>query len=285
MRPIVAVLALFPLVNAGELHDAARVCNQDRMRQILVRHPSLNERDDNGMTPLHVAIDSRQAACVRLLLEAGADPTLRDRQGRTAFDAARNVPDLQDAKAMQDWKAIMALLWKSRQQKAGGPETAMPWSLEYTARRGQADVTRMLLALGADPNTTGSGGTTPLADAAFRGDLASVRLLLAHGARIDAVSKAGTQAIHDAALGDSADVIRELASHGANINARTRDEAQTPLHVAAAMGKMKAVEALVGLGADLAAKDARGRTPLDVADRAGMTDVVTFLAKHSLPAK
>jgi ankyrin repeat protein len=48
---------------------------------------------------------------------------------------------------------------------------------------------------------------------------------------------------------------------------------------------MKAVEALVGLGADLTAKDAQGRTPLDLAERAGMTDVVKFLTKDSIPAK
>ena len=104
-------------------------------------------------------------------------------------------------------------------------------------------------------------------------------MLIAHGAEVNAISKAGTQPIHDAALGDNAEVIRELATHGADINARTRDEAQTPLYIAAAMGKMKAVEALVALGADLKAKDSQGRTPLDAAERAGLTDVAAFLSR------
>src|SRR5499433_2324178 len=124
----------------------------------------------------------------------------------------------------------------------------MPWSLEYTAMHRKSNVMKMLLEMGADPNATGTGGTTPLADAALKGDLDGVRLLLAHGARPNAISQDGTQPIHDAALGDNAEVIRELVRQGANVNARTRDEVQTPLHMAAAMGKMRAVEALVALG-------------------------------------
>jgi ankyrin repeat protein len=143
----------------------------------------------------------------------------------------------------------------------------------------QTNVTKMLLALGADPNATGTEGTTPLADAALKGDLDGVRALLAYGARPNAISQAGTQPIHDAALGDNAEVIRELVMHGADVNARTRDEVQTPLHIAAAMGKMKAVEALVALGAHLTIKDSNGRTPLDAAERVGLTDVVALLRR------
>jgi ankyrin repeat protein len=43
------------------------------------------------------------------------------------------------------------------------------------------------------------------------------------------------------------------------------------------MGKMKAVEALVALGADLKIKDSRGRTPIDAAERAGLSNVAAFL--------
>jgi ankyrin repeat protein len=272
MRTIIALLASFVFAHAGELHQAARVCDADRMRQLLSRHLLLNETDENGVTPLHIAVDSRQAACVRLLLEAGADPMVRDRQGRNAFDAALKIPDLRDL------KTITVLLYSS-QKKPGGPMGPVPWSLEYTAIRGQTDVTKMLLAMGADPNAIGTDGATPLDEAAFKGNLEIVRVLLAHGARMNAISKAGTQPIHDAALGDSAEVIRELAMRGADINARTRDDAQTPLYIAAAMGKMKAVEALVALGADLTAKDAHGRTPLDAAERAGVIDVAAFLRR------
>lgn len=276
MRTFIAVLESLVLAHAGELHQAARVCDADRMRQLLSRHPSLNETDENGMTPLHIAVDSRKTVCVGLLLDAGADPMAPDRQGRNAFDAGLRIPYL------PVMKAIMVLLYKSG-QKQQGPMGAMPWSLEYAARRGQADVVKMLLALGVDPNATGADGTTPLAEAAFKGDLDSVRVLIAHGARVNALSQAGTQPIHDAALGDRAEVIRELAIHGANINARTRSDAQTPLYIAAAMGKMKAVEALVVLGADLKIKDSEGRTPLDAAERAGLTDVVAFLRRTAAP--
>jgi uncharacterized protein len=272
MRTTLALLASFALAHAGELHQAARVCDADRMRQLLSGHPSLGEMDENGMTPLHVAVNARQAACVRLLLEAGADPMVRDRKGRNAFDAALRIPDLQDLRTI-------SILLFSNQKKPGGPSGPMPWSLESTAMRGQTGVTKMLLAMGADPNAIGTDGRTPLADAAFKGDLEAVRLLLAHGAQVNAISKAGTQPIHDAALGDSAEVIRELVTHGADINARTRDEAQTPLYIAAAMGKMKAVEALIALGADLKAKDFQGRTPLDAAERAGLTEVAAFLTR------
>lgn len=272
MRTVVTLLASLALARGGELHQAARVCDVDRMRQLLSQRPQLNAADENGMTPLHIAVDSRQPVCVGLLLEAGADRRARDRQGRTAVDAARSIADAQDRAAI-----LLVLVQRSGKEMAREVIGPKPWSLEYSVMRGQTEVTKMLLAMGVDPNTVGSGGTTPLADAALKGDLDAVRALLAHGARPNTISQTGTQPIHDAALGDNAEVIRELVRRGADVNARTRYEAQTPIHIAAAMGKMKAVEAFVALGADLTLKDAQGRMPLDAAERARLADMVTFL--------
>ena len=136
----------------------------------------------------------------------------------------------------------------------------------------------MLLALGADPNNW-RGRHNAACRCCVEGDLNGFARYLRTARGQTPVSQAGTQPIHDAALGGFAEVIRELATHGADVNARTRDEGQTPLHTAAVMGKMKAVETLVALGADLTIKDSRGRTPLEAAERAGLTDVVAFLRR------
>ena len=273
-RIIVLSLVSFALAPAGELHQAARECDADRVRQLLASSTQVNATDENGMTPLHIAIDARQVECVALLLKAGADRTARDGRGRTAFRAADEIADRQDQIAIRT-----QLIGKSIENVAEDSAGPPPWSLEYTVMRGQTGVTKMLLGMGVDPNAVGRRGTRPLADAALTGNAEGVRLLLDAGARLDDVSQAGTQPIHDAALGDSAEVIRELVAHGADVNARTRDEARTPLHFAAAMGKMHAVQALVALEADLTAKDSNGRTPLDAAERAGLNEVVKFLAR------
>jgi ankyrin repeat protein len=281
------VLTLFvsmvaPLVHGGELHEAARVCDTDRMRQLLAKKPTLNEADANGMTPLHIAVDSRKVACVELLVDAGADRSARDRKGRSVLEAVDRIDEPLDRTKMfllvtRGLGVAGSGSGKGMPQPATGPA---PWSLEYAVLHRQANVTKMLLSMGADPNTTGTGGTTPLANAALKGDVESVRALLAHGARVSTVGPAGAQAIHEAALGDSAEVIRELVKQGAEVNARTRDEAvQTPLHIAAAMGKAKAVDALVALGADLCIKDASGRTAMQAAERAGLEEVAAVLRR------
>lgn len=272
MRFLAALTASVALAHAGELHQEARVCDADRMRQLLAKNPSLNEPDENGLTALHIAVDARQKTCVALLIEAGAHRTLSDRQGRSPLDAALAI---REAKGRSE---ILRLFWDPRQQPAApDPGGSKLTSLEYWAMRRQAEIVKLLLKLGADPNQPGSTGSVPLADAALKGDVEAVRALLAKGARTNVISPAGMQPIHEAALGDNAEVLRELVAAGADKNARSRDESITPLHIAASMGKVKAVEALISLGADRTLKDARGRTPLETADRAGNSDIVALL--------
>ena len=275
MRTIALLLAALPLASAAEIHEAARECDEDRMRQLLAQRPALDEPDESGRPPLHIAIDSRQPECVRLLVEAGADRTARDKKGRTAFRATDQISDAHDQVAIRTL-LIGNIPWLQPDHKeATGPA---PWSLEYSVTHRQTNLTKMLLDMGVDPNVKGTKGTMPLADAALQGDLDAVRLLLEAGARPDVVGPTGAEPIHDAALGGAGEVIRELAEHGADVNSRTRDEFQrTPLHLAAEMGKMQAAEMLVALGADRTAEDSKGRTALDAAERYGFDEIAAFL--------
>lgn len=55
---------------------------------------------------------------------------------------------------------------------------------------------------------------------------------------------------------------------------------RTPLHIAAAEGNLAAVEALVGAGAAVGAKDRWDHTPLDEARREKRGPVVDFLTRQ-----
>ena len=56
---------------------------------ILRRGADVDPVDDHGQTPLMLAASHGDVACVRLLLEAGADPTRSDEEGKTAINHAR----------------------------------------------------------------------------------------------------------------------------------------------------------------------------------------------------
>jgi ankyrin repeat protein len=50
-----------------------------------------NDVDDQGQTPLHIAAEKGGVSAVRSLLACGADPTIKDKSGRTAGDLAHGA--------------------------------------------------------------------------------------------------------------------------------------------------------------------------------------------------
>ncbi|KAL5227580.1 hypothetical protein ABZP36_015845 [Zizania latifolia] len=132
------------------------------------------------------------------------------------------------------------------------------------------------------------GGPYLLRLAADAGDAAAVRLILRRQPHLlpllepEAVVPDGAEQwapLHAAAArGDSGEV-RRLGPDA--LGARDR-EGRTALHVAAAAGEAEAAAALVDMGADTTAADARGRTPLDVAREKGYQEVVDILERWEL---
>jgi ankyrin repeat protein len=60
------------------------------IRRLLQHGAKPDPIDLGGVTPLMLAASMGELACVKLLLDAGADPTRKDTKGRTALDAARS---------------------------------------------------------------------------------------------------------------------------------------------------------------------------------------------------
>jgi hypothetical protein len=70
------------------LHYAATGENLDVVRLLLDENAYIDAASPNGTTPLMMAAQYGTDAAVKLLIEAGADPQLKNEQGLSAFDFA-----------------------------------------------------------------------------------------------------------------------------------------------------------------------------------------------------
>jgi len=78
------------LINAGaDVNAANRV--DDIPADFRARNSKWAEANPSGMTPLMFAVKSGDKEIVGMLLDAGADVSLRDDNGRTAMDIARKI--------------------------------------------------------------------------------------------------------------------------------------------------------------------------------------------------
>ena len=103
----------------------------------------------------------------------------------------------------------------------------------------------LLLAIAAATFLGVTPNDSPVADAAMRGDTAKVRQLIKTGADVNAAQGDGMTALHWAAQRGDLDEARMLMYAGARVEAVTRNGSYTPLHLAARVGKVSLINALV----------------------------------------
>lgn len=206
------------------------------------------------------------AAQVRALLEAGADPNIEQRTysplmfaaGNGHIEMTRLLLERGAAVDHRDHNGDRALLW--------------------AAQRGHVETVRMLLAAGAALQSDDDPfRKTPLMSAASYGHVAVIRVLLAAGADARRRDHTDDTALHAAATSGNAEIITMLLAAGGDPNITDRILRRTPMHLAATYDRLDAVHLLTAAGADLDVRDYQGRTPLWTAASRGHAAVVEVL--------
>jgi len=247
----------------------------DCVKALVEKGAKLDLADPERVTPLISAIFNTHFDVAKYLIEKGANINAWDWWGRTPL--------------------YLAVDYNTMPHGGRPDQPALDQTLPI-------DIVRILLDKGANPNlqlkmfppyrATGADrgldgmltiGTTPLLRAAKAQDVDAIKLLLEHGAEVDIPNSQGmTPTVAASGMGSTdadtrgnyyATDIQEraiasldlLLSHGGELNGRAGRLEQSPLDGAAFWGWNKVVEHLLGKGADINIKDARGYTPVDYA--------------------
>jgi len=289
------------------LHAAAKYGDILDVAVMLKRHPkALNERDDEGMTPLAGAIVQEHGAIERYLLEKGADVTVRDNNGGSPLELAASREKTNGVTLCEP------LLAKGAKVNSLGPGPIRISALDWAVTADNTELVGLLLEHGAFVGAKDRNGDTPLHTAADRGDPEIAEMLIAHGANVNAVILGGTTPLHNAAWSGRDDVVEILISKGADVdpkrsdgltplisaadrehnstveillahhaqvNAAT-DDGSTALLCATARGNVEIVQTLLAHGADFGLKNKKGETALQLAVRLKQSDIAELLRQH-----
>ena len=165
-----------PLDGFGQsaLYLAAWKGHVDAARILLARGADINQRTLKGWTPVLIAAAEGHAATVRMLIDAGADVNVRNRFGRTALMFA----------AGYGYVPIVEMLLKARAEIEVVPTDDDGFAaIMGAACKGHADVVKLLLARGGDPNIRDRRNQTPLTCAMEGRHEAVARLLREAGGK------------------------------------------------------------------------------------------------------
>ncbi|XP_046827551.1 85/88 kDa calcium-independent phospholipase A2 [Vespa crabro] len=253
-------------------HLAAHFALYEAFKNTVV-NSQLNSSDlDTGVSPLQVAVQTKNLRTVQMLKAANSSLEHTDKQGNTVYHyAATSTKDI-----------ILTIKGLSNSLNSRNIDGYTP--LHIACMNDEPECVKALLLIGADVNIPPSDGQP--SSPGYVGDFLHnkpnvlysedmrfggtplhwshsrpvVNALIEHHVDIDAVNFQGRTALHVMVIRKRLDCVVALLSHMASVN-KVDQDGNTPLHLAVSSGTIAIVQVLIGFGADINARNWKSETP------------------------
>ena len=252
------------------LHIVAGLGDVEACTLLLSKGANASAVGKGGATPLHLACENASTELATMLLAAGADANAAREDGSTPLYLVCHDGHF-------DIDIVRLLLSHEAKPDASGSTGST--ALHEACKCGQFEAARMLLDRGANANARNREKDTPLFVAVDANESEMAKLVIERGADVNAEGDHGSP-FFLACRNDAFGIASLLADKGASVeavDASKKGGGDHPLHWACRKAKFDAVEFLVKRGADVEAKNAKGETPLSIAEAKKNQDIMQLL--------
>ncbi|XP_052562273.1 inversin isoform X1 [Culex pipiens pallens] len=269
--------------NRGALHYATSSRDIVAAASVAMVAPELIESaDEDGFTPLHLAVIQGNLQLVNLLLANGADVNALDNEGHSVVHWATVCGEVEALRSVLNAGADVS----TPDINGGSPlhYAAQMCGANYegkTARASAKLALEILNTLLAHPDTSveveDKDGRQPLLWASSAGSAKAVLALIKAGAHVESADKDGLTALHCAASRGHTECIDTLINLCGAHTDQIDSNGCTALHYSVTLGHADATSLLLKLDADPNRQDRKGRTPAHCGCAKGQMETVKIL--------
>lgn len=252
------------------LFDAVHENSLDKVKLLISGGIDLKVKNDQGETPLILALRLKKEEIAHLLIEKGSQLNIADPDGWTPLMIALSNKSTACAALMIEKGAEINVLNKSG------------WSpLMLSVKYSSPENSLLLIKKGAKIEIKAQDGESPLLLSAVAGNVRVLETIMNKVKSIDERDKNGNTLLHLAAENGNLEAVKLLLKHKVNLE-ETNHEGLTPLLSALASGQTQAASFLLSKGATHTAV-ANGNSSLHYAANSGNKGCVALLLPGDLP--
>ncbi len=268
---VFTIICLFIFINnsfSQEIHSLVESGELSKIEILVKDNPEiLNEKDDYGYYPIHIAALNGHYEIVKYLVDKGCDYQIRSANGSTPLHLATKCNDLEIVRFLVENKVDI----NSRTNSGRNP-------VVIAAESGSKEVADYLLSKGAEIGTKGDDAADLLHKAAESGIQSITRKLLNEGADFSKKNTNGGTLLHSASSGGDTWLLEYLISVGFDNNKPDR-YGRSPLYIAVLKGNSDAVKVLIKNGSHLNTRDFSGKSAYNVAGENSDEEILKLLSE------